>query len=86
MKYLLLVLALTGCSTTVPVHYKFPEPPSNLALEHCAKLEKLETDTKLSDIAKTVNKNYQEYWTCSIKLDSWIDWYTRQKAISKELK
>ena len=41
MRYLLLVLILTGCSTTVPVTAKFPDVPERLLVK-CPKLEKLE--------------------------------------------
>ena len=57
MKYLILVLMLAGCSTTVPVVMKFPEPPKYT--ESCPQLQKLNDDAKLSDVAKTINLNYR---------------------------
>ena len=45
MKHLLLVILLAGCSTTVPVKVKFPEPPKYMG--SCPQLEKLKEDTKL---------------------------------------
>lgn len=85
MKYLLLVLLLTGCSTTVPVTAKFPEPPkySNVA---CPPLEKLNDGAKLSDLAKTLSDNYSLYYECSIKNDAWIEWYKTQRNIFESVK
>ena len=57
MKYLLLVLLLTGCSTTVPVTSKFPEPPK-YSLQSCPQLQLLKEGSKLSDVATTVTINY----------------------------
>ncbi len=81
MKYLLIGLAvlLTGCSTTVPVVAKFPEPPK--FSEACPKLQKLNNDAKLSDISTTVNANYSAYYECSMKVDTWREWYEVQKRI-----
>ena len=44
MKQLILVLLIAGCSTTVPVTVKFPEPPKYMG--SCPQLEKLKEDTK----------------------------------------
>ena len=87
MKYLFLlfVLTLTGCSTTVPVVAKFPEVPSHLLIK-CPQLNKLHDDAKLSDISKTITINYTEYYTCAVKNDSWIEWYQIQKKIFEGLK
>lgn len=79
-----LVLCLTGCNT-VPVTAKFPQVPNEL-LQKCQQLIKLEDDTKLSEIAKTVTSNYTSYHECSIKLDAWIEWYGIQKQIYESVK
>jgi hypothetical protein len=84
MKYLILVLMLTGCSTTVPVTVKFPEPPKYT--EKCPQLEKLKEDTKLSDVATIVNINYSAYYECALKNDAWIEWYQVQKRIFESVK
>lgn len=88
MKSLILavVLLLGGCSTVVPVTQRWPEPPGLQATKSCPKLQKLEQDPKLSDVAQTVAHNYDEYWICAIKLDAWIEWYQKQSIIHKELK
>jgi hypothetical protein len=85
MKYFILALMLTGCSTTVPVKVSFPEAPSTL-LEQCVELQKLNNDAKLSDVTKSVSLNYVTYYQCAVKTDAWIEWYKVQKAIFEKLK
>ena len=86
MKYLLIILMLTGCSTTVPVTAKFPDAPGNIAMTACPQLQKLNEDAKLSDISKTVSVNYGTYYECAIKTDAWIEWYQIQKRIFEGVK
>jgi hypothetical protein len=85
MKYLLLVLLLTGCSTTVPVTSKFPEPPK-YSLQTCPQLQLLKEGAKLSDVATTVTINYSTYYECAVKNDAWIEWYQIQKNIYESVK
>lgn len=86
MKAILLsVLLLCGCSTVVPVTQRFPEAPGMLATQSCAPLQKLESDPKLSQVAKTVTHNYDEYWMCALKVEAWREWYQKQKAVFEEL-
>ena len=85
MKYLLFVLILTGCSTTVPVTAKFPDVPERLLVK-CPQLEKLENESKLSDISKTVTNNYTTYYDCAVKHDAFIEWYNIQKNIFESVK
>ena len=81
MKYLLLsLLLLTGC-TTVPITARFPEAPGLQSQIACPNLKKLEENSKLSEVAKTITVNYTEYYTCAVKLDAWIEWYAKQKII-----
>ena len=88
MKFLLipLILALSACSTTVPVVAKFPQAPGTLVQEPCPDLKKLQDEAKLSDVAKTVTVNYSEYYMCAIKLEAWQRWYREQKGIYEGLK
>ena len=84
--FTLLMLAMcSGCSTTVPVKAKFPEVPERLLVK-CPTLEKLENEAKLSDITKTITKNYTTYYECAIKNDAWIEWYGVQKNIFESIK
>jgi len=85
MKYLLLVLMLVGCSTTVPVTAKFPEAPK-YSLQSCPQLQLLKEDSKLSDIATTITINYSTYYDCAVKNDAWIEWYKIQKHIFESVK
>ena len=85
MRYLLLVLILTGCSTTVPVTAKFPNVPERL-LVRCPQLEKLENEAKLSDISETVTNNYTTYYECAVKHDAFVEWYKIQKNIFESVK
>lgn len=85
MRYLLVLLLLTGCSTVVPVTQKFPEVPSRI-LEKCPQLEKLKDDVKLSDVSKTVSVNYTTYYECAVKHDAFVEWYNVQKIIFESKK
>lgn len=88
MKYyvtLLLLISLTGCSTTVPVVAKFPEVPK-LLLVKCPNLQELNADAKLSDVAKIITVNYSLYYECAVKMDAWIEWYSVQKIIYEGIK
>lgn len=80
-----LLILLTGCSTTVPVKAKFPEVPDRLLVK-CPQLEKLNNDSKLSDVSKTITANYTTYYECAVKGDAWIEWYQIQKNIYEGVK
>lgn len=88
MRLLLVILALslTACSTVVPVTAKWPQAPGILVQEPCPDLQKLQTDPKLSQVAKTVVDNYSEYYQCAAKLSAWQRWYQEQKAIYEGLR
>jgi len=79
----MLILAVSGCSTAVPVTARFPEPPGKGATTACPALQKLNNDAKLSDVANTVTVNYSTYYECAVKTDAWQEWYRIQKHISE---
>jgi uncharacterized protein YceK len=81
MKYVIIALLLSGCSTVVPVTAKFPEPPGRGATTACPALQKLNNDARLSDVANTVTMNYSTYYECAVKADAWQEWYNIQKII-----
>ena len=81
MRYILIALLLSGCSTVVPVAVKFPEPPGKGAVTACPALQKLNNGAKLSDVATTVTVNYSTYYECAVKADVWQEWYQIQKHI-----
>ena len=83
--FIILAFLATGCSTTVPVTAKFPDVPERLLVK-CPQLEKLENESKLSDIGKTVTNNYTTYYECVVKYDAWIEWYQIQKQIFESVK
>lgn len=86
MKYTLLVLLLlTGCSTTVPVTQKFPQAPEML-FQQCQQLKEVSKDASLVDLTKIVVENYTQYYQCSVLVEGWQQWYKTQQQIYKELK
>lgn len=85
MKYLIIALLLTGCSTTVPVTVKFPEAPAIL-LEPCSSLQELNNESKLSDVAKSITLNYSLYYDCTTKHEGFVEWYKKQKQIFEGMK
>lgn len=86
MKYLLIAVLLTGCSTTVTVHQKFPSVPDDLK-QACPELKLVdESTTKLSDVVSVVSDNYATSKECKIRVDSWIEWYNTQKKIYESVK
>lgn len=87
MKALVLsLLLLAGCSTTVPVTQRWPEAPGLQSTQKCPNLKKLEENTTLSAVSKTVSVNYDEYYNCLVKLEAWQEWYQKQKIIHERLK
>lgn len=75
------ILALTGCSTVVPVTAKFPDAPIILT-QPCPDLVKIEGEKiVITDMLKTVVHNYSLYWECAVKVDGWNKWYTEQKIL-----
>lgn len=86
MRYLLIALLLSGCSTVVPVVAKFPDAPGKGAMTACPALQKLKDDAKLSDVANTVTVNYSTYYECAVRADAWQEWYQIQKRISEGAK
>lgn len=86
MRYLLLALMLTGCSTLVPVAPKWPDIPKEIT-ETCPVLEQTAKDTtKLSVVVDTVVKNYSTYYECQAKHEAWTIWYQEQKRIYEDVK
>jgi len=79
----LLLLSLVGCVT--PVKREFPRVPEQL-MTKCPELLDVPPTTKLSEVLTVVTKNYGQYQECSIKVDSWLDWYNEQKKIFDSVK
>lgn len=89
MKYItfLLALTLTGCSLfqkPVPVAPKWPDAVAELR-EKCPDLQTIEGDqVAITELLKTVVKNYTLYYECSLKNDNWNRWYNEQKKLYEE--
>lgn len=87
MKYILLFCAilLVGCTTTKPVTQKFPEAPEIL-MEKCPSLETLDQPKVLiSDLMRTVTRNYMKYHSCGDLVEAWQKWYSDQKKIFEDV-
>ena len=82
---IMIVLAITGCSTVVPVTAKFPDAP-RLGLGTCPQLQTVPDDVKLSGLTSTVTTNYSTYYECAVKADQWNEWYEIQKRIFEGVK
>lgn len=74
-----MLICLVGCSTVVPVTAKFPDKPSNTSV--CPLLETTKDDAKLSELTSVVAKNYSTYHECAVKVNTWNEWYEKQKRI-----
>ena len=88
MKKLLITvcLLLTGCST-IPtnVSMRWPKAPDGILIS-CPDLKQTSPTEKLSEVLPVIVDNYNEYYVCQTKVDSWIEWYNSQKKISDSLK
>ena len=75
------VLALTACSTPVPVKQQFPVAPAAL-LERCPDLLTIDDGkNSMRDMLKVVIQNYALYYQCAERTYGWQDWYGQQKKI-----
>ncbi len=86
---ILITLVLSGCSLMPKLTAgkpKFPEPIKELT-EPCPDLKMIEGDkVAISDLLKSVVQNYTLYYQCSLKNDSWNEWYKKQKEIYEKVK
>lgn len=82
---IMVILAITGCSTTVPVTARFPDAP-RLGLGTCPQLKTVSEGVKLSELTNTVTINYSTYYECAVKADQWTEWYEIQKRIFENTK
>lgn len=75
-----IAIFLTSCSIFVPIPPpKWPDAPKELK-EKCPNLQVANPDTPaITDLLKTVVKNYELYYYCSLKQEGWNDWYDLHK-------
>lgn len=88
MKAILAVIALaalTACTTATPVARKFPDLPPGLKTS-CEPLKDVPQTKKLSEVLEVVTDNYALYHECEIKVETWVEWYTKQKEIFDSVK
>lgn len=84
LKIIFGVLLLSGCSL-FPTKRQFPTVPNDLK-ERCPNLKVTPMTTKLSEVVSVVKENYAEYHECAEKVDSWNEWYDKQKKIHDSVK
>lgn len=85
MKNILLfcVILLTGCSI-IPVKQTFPEADAEL-LKKCDNLETINSpQVTLSELTKTVVRNYNKYHVCAELVNSWQEWYAKQRKVFQD--
>ena len=90
MKTIILVVAalIAGCSTSTPVKRNFPDAVPALQ-EKCPGLSTVENagkDVAITDLLKTIVKNYGAYYECANKVDGWNEWYNVQRKIFENVK
>ena len=90
MKIIVLAFAalLAGCSMTTPVKRNFPDAVPALQ-EKCPELSTVESTgnpVSITDLLKTVVKNYGSYYECANKVDGWNEWYSNQRKIFESVK
>lgn len=88
MKAIILGVAvlLAGCGSTAPVKRTFPDAVPALQ-EKCPTLGTVEgTTVSITDLLKTVVKNYGLYYECANKVDGWNEWYTKQRKTFESVK
>jgi hypothetical protein len=90
MKIIILGLAvlLVGCAAPTPVKRNFPDAIPALQ-EKCPELATVESAGKevlITDLLKTVVKNYGSYYECANKVDGWNEWYDKQRKIFESVK
>jgi hypothetical protein len=80
----LLVAALAGCTTAVPVRQQFPDAVPELK-QRCEALMTIKGDAvTITDLLKTVVENYTRYHQCAARVEGWQEWYDAQRKIFEE--
>ena len=84
--FLVSLVFLTGCATSVPVTMSFPQVPEALA-KPCDLLLPLDTTKKdLTDLLENTTDNYAKAKECHAKSKAWLEWYETQRKIFEEVK
>lgn len=84
--FLVSLLLLTGCATSVPVTMSFPQAPEALT-KPCDLLLPLDKSKReLTDLLENTTDNYAKAKECHAKSKAWLEWYETQKKIFEEVK
>ena len=84
--FLVSLLFLTGCATSVPVTMSFPQVPDALS-KPCDLLLPLDPAKKdLTDLLENTTDNYAKAKECHAKSKAWLEWYETQRKIFEEVK
>ena len=84
--FLISLLLLTGCATSVPVTMSFPQVPDALS-KPCDLLLPLDITKKdLTDLLENTTDNYAKAKECHAKSKAWLEWYETQRKIFEEVK
>ena len=84
--FLVSLLLLTGCATSVPVTMSFPQAPEALS-KPCELLLPLDKSKReLTDLLENTTDNYAKAKECHAKSKAWLEWYETQRKIFEEVK
>ena len=81
MKQLLIIavmIAVAGCSTTVPVKRTFPDVDAVLKTP-CPDLALIPDTEVLTEVITVVANNYAAYKECQLTVEMWNQWHQEQK-------
>lgn len=77
----ILMLALSGCSTLVPVKEKWPAVPAELLVPAVNLIPLAPEKRELSDLIENANNNFTQYYLLKNQYTAWQKWYADQKGI-----
>lgn len=84
--FLVGLLLLAGCATSVPVTMSFPQAPEALT-KPCDLLLPLDKSKReLTDLLENTTDNYAKAKECHAKSKAWLEWYETQRKIFEEVK
>ena len=79
----LLCVFMSGC-ITLSSKQDFPDAPEPL-LKKCNNLDTInKPEILLSDLMKTVTRNYTKYHDCAATVEAWQEWYEQQRKNAEE--
>lgn len=84
---LIAISAIGGCTNTVVIKRNFPDPVPEL-MKKCEDLKIIQSESSvpITEMLKVVIENYQLYYMCANKVETWQLWYNDQKEIFDSVK